>query len=79
MFVGVPRVSRKCGMDSRYGGGVWKSNPPFDPRRTESPALKTGKVTGPLSPPPRFYRACLMQQSGSHPRRQLLRAVKKRV
>jgi hypothetical protein len=30
---------------------VWKSNPPFDPRRTESPALKAGKVTGPLSPP----------------------------
>ena len=30
---------------------MWKSNPPFDPRRTESPALKAGKVTGPLSPP----------------------------
>jgi hypothetical protein len=30
---------------------VWESNPPFDPRRAESPALKTGKVTGPLSPP----------------------------
>jgi hypothetical protein len=34
-----------------FGGSVWESNPPFDPRRTESPALKTGKVTGPLSPP----------------------------
>jgi len=30
---------------------VWKSNPPFDPRRTESPALKAGKVTGLFSPP----------------------------
>jgi hypothetical protein len=35
----------------KSGGGVWKSNPPFDPRRAESPALKAGKVTGPLSPP----------------------------
>ncbi len=34
-----------------FGGSVWESNPPFDPQRTESPALKTGKVTGPLSPP----------------------------
>ena len=34
-----------------FGGGVWKSNPPFDSRRAESPALKAGKVTGPLSPP----------------------------
>jgi len=34
-----------------HGGGVWKSNPPFDPRRAESPALKAGKVTGPHSPP----------------------------
>jgi hypothetical protein len=33
------------------GGGVWKSNPPFRPLRTESPALKAGEVTGPLSPP----------------------------
>jgi hypothetical protein len=30
---------------------VWKSNPPFGSRRVESPALKAGKVTGPLSPP----------------------------
>jgi hypothetical protein len=30
---------------------VWESNPPFDPLRTESPALKAGKITGPLSPP----------------------------
>jgi hypothetical protein len=35
----------------RYGGDVWKSNPPPVPRRNASPALKTGKVTGPLSPP----------------------------
>ena len=33
------------------GGSVWESNPPFDPLRTESPALKAGEVTGPLSPP----------------------------
>ena len=33
------------------GGSVWESNPPFDPRRTESPALKAGEITGPLSPP----------------------------
>jgi hypothetical protein len=30
---------------------VWESNPPFDPLRTESPALKAGEITGPLSPP----------------------------
>jgi hypothetical protein len=30
---------------------VWKSNPPPSPRRTASPALKAGKVTGPRSPP----------------------------
>jgi hypothetical protein len=35
------------------GGSVWESNPPFDPRRAESPALKAGKITGPLSPPMR--------------------------
>src|SRR5579883_142860 len=34
-----------------FGGGVWKSNPPPVPRRNASPALKAGKVTGPLSPP----------------------------
>jgi hypothetical protein len=33
------------------GGSVWESNPPFDPLRTESPALKAGEITGPLSPP----------------------------
>jgi hypothetical protein len=37
---------------------VWKSNPPFDPRRAESPALKAGKVTGPLSPPLGEYHHC---------------------
>jgi hypothetical protein len=30
---------------------VWESNPPLDPLRAESPALKTGEITGPLSPP----------------------------
>ena len=30
---------------------MWESNPPFDPLRTESPALKAGEITGPLSPP----------------------------
>jgi hypothetical protein len=30
---------------------VWESNPPFDPRRAESPALKAGKIAGSLSPP----------------------------
>ena len=39
----------------KYGGSVWESNPPFDPRRTESPALKAGKITGPLSPPEELY------------------------
>src|ERR1700694_3289020 len=38
-----------------YGGSVWESNPPFDPRRTESPALKAGKVTGLFSPPRAEY------------------------
>jgi hypothetical protein len=33
------------------GGGVWESNPPFDPRRAESAALKAATVTGPFSPP----------------------------
>jgi hypothetical protein len=36
---------------AQCGGGVWKSNPPFDPLRAESPALKAGEITGPLSPP----------------------------
>ena len=34
---------------------MWKSNPPPDPRRTASPALKAGKVTGPRSPPKLEY------------------------
>jgi hypothetical protein len=34
-----------------FGGSVWESNPPPDPRRAGSPALKAGKVTGPFSPP----------------------------
>jgi len=36
---------------NKLGGSVWESNPPSDPRRAGSPALKAGKVTGPLSPP----------------------------
>src|SRR6516165_10031962 len=43
----------------KVGGGVWKSNPPFDPRREESPALKAGKVTGPLSPPKMILKGLL--------------------
>jgi len=42
--------SRKL-LSSYAGGGVWKSNPPFRSLRTESPALKAGEITGPLSPP----------------------------
>lgn len=38
-----------------FGGSVWESNPPFDSRRAESPALKAGTVTGPFSPPPKLY------------------------
>ena len=45
------RFSATAFMPTGYGGGVWESNPPFDPRRNESPALKAGKVTGPFSPP----------------------------
>jgi hypothetical protein len=30
---------------------VWESNPPFDPLRAESPALKAREITGSLSPP----------------------------
>ena len=37
-----------------YGGSVWESNPPPVPRRNGSPALKAGRVTGPLSPPPQL-------------------------
>ena len=33
------------------GGSVWESNPPSTPRRDGSPALKTGRITGPLAPP----------------------------
>src|SRR5580658_6193314 len=35
------------------GGSVWESNPPPDPRRAGSPALKAGRITGPLAPPKR--------------------------
>ena len=49
-----------CGDQNKYstyqafGGSVWESNPPFDPLRTESPALKAGEITGPLSPPEKY-------------------------
>ena len=42
------------GTNGSVGGSVWESNPPFDPRRTESPALKAGKVTGLFSPPKEY-------------------------
>jgi len=38
-----------------FGGGVWESNPPPASRRDGSPALKAGKVTGPISPPQLQY------------------------
>ena len=38
-----------------YGGSVWESNPPFGPLKAESPALKAGEITGPLSPPRPWY------------------------
>jgi hypothetical protein len=44
-------IERYLQIDAPIGGSVWESNPPFDPRRTESPALKAGKVTGLFSPP----------------------------
>jgi hypothetical protein len=46
-----PRFSVTSVRSKGYGGSVWESNPPFDPLRTESPALKAGEITGPLSPP----------------------------
>src|SRR5579859_1203345 len=61
----------------RCGGGVWKSNPPFDPRRAESPALKAGKVTAPFSPPQSEYhhrhkltgaRKCTRRKQVTEPR-----------
>src|SRR5712664_3377381 len=45
-----PHFFATAAISIRYGGSVWESNPPFDPRRTESPALKAGKVTGLFSP-----------------------------
>ena len=38
-----------------FGGSVWESNPPLASRRDGSPALKAGKVTGPISPPQLQY------------------------
>jgi len=46
-----PRLFATSDRSKRYGGSVWESNPPPDPRRAGSPALKARKVTGPLSPP----------------------------
>ena len=53
-----PQVTDK----KEVGGSVWKSNPPPGPRRTASPALKAGKVTGPRSPPRKILKVLL--QSG---------------
>ena len=50
-FPGSRYQNPSFSLDFFDGGGVWKSNPPFDPRRAESPALKAGKITGPFSPP----------------------------
>jgi hypothetical protein len=54
----VPRTNvwppaRSDGHARMVGGSVWESNPPSGSRRARSPALKAGKVTGPLSPPHR--------------------------
>jgi len=43
--------NNECPNFNKCGGSVWESNPPFRPLRTESPALKAGEITGPLSPP----------------------------
>jgi hypothetical protein len=48
--IGVNFISRER-VKRGLGGSVWESNPPFDPRRAESPALKAGNVTGRFSPP----------------------------
>jgi hypothetical protein len=42
---------RRCEPLGKVGGSVWESNPPFGSRRVESPALKAGRITGPLAPP----------------------------
>ena len=47
----APWRSCKSRKKQRCGGSVWESNPPFDSRRAESPALKAGRVTGPFAPP----------------------------
>ncbi len=39
-----PRFSVTSDRLKRYGGSVSESSPPFDPQRTDSPALKIGKV-----------------------------------
>src|SRR4029077_6102351 len=43
------------------GGSVWESNPPSTPRRDGSPALKTGRITGPLAPP-RLHKRMLSRR-----------------
>ena len=43
---------------------MWESNPPSTPRRDGSPALKTGRITGPLAPP--LYEAGRVQAGSYH-------------
>jgi hypothetical protein len=57
--VALLKFRHSVSQNRSLGGGVWESNTPFGPRRTESPALKAGKVTGPFSPPRQFYRRSL--------------------
>jgi hypothetical protein len=52
------------------GGGVWESNPPFDPRRAESAALKAATVTGPFSPPVAYYISYAKSELRQHFARQ---------
>ena len=45
------KVGLPCTSQQNVGGSVWESNPPSLPRWDGSPALKTGRITGPLAPP----------------------------
>ena len=54
-----------------FGGSVWESNPPSTPRRDGSPALKTGRITGPLAPP---YIGSRSRHAGSYHGTQLATA-----
>ena len=46
-----PRANASNSPDRTYGGSVWESNPPPNPRRTRAMVLKTMRTTGPLAPP----------------------------